>query len=119
MGHPPQNTIAAPYWPRAETGPARHLASPVVRGGHRRDAPGRDRRSSTHTVASVRATANEASAMRLTLVPPWKVTRYADMAGSVAVYRSRSRSRPNASNACRLDRPKLIRRPAIAILSTG
>ena len=52
----------------------RHLAGPAVRGGHRRDAPGRDRRSSTHTVANVRTTANEASAMRLAPVPPWKVS---------------------------------------------
>ena len=44
-------------------------------GGHRLDAPGADRRSNTHTVASVRTTANEASAMRLAAVPPWKVLR--------------------------------------------
>jgi hypothetical protein len=46
-----------------------------VRDRHRQDAPGADRRSNTHTVASVRITANEASAMRLAPVPPWKVSR--------------------------------------------
>ena len=59
-------------------GPARlfrRLAGPTVRCRHRLDALDRDRRSSTHTVASVRTTANEASAMRLAPVPPWKVSR--------------------------------------------
>ena len=62
----------------ADAGPARlcrRLAGPTVRCRHRLDALDRDRRSSTRTVASVRATANDASAMRLTPVPPLKVSR--------------------------------------------
>src|SRR4029079_1435517 len=49
-----------------------------LRRGHRRDAPGRDRRSSTHTVATVSAMANEASAMRLAPVQPRTVAPEAD-----------------------------------------
>jgi len=62
----------------ADAGPARRLhslAGPTVRCRYRLDALDRDRRSSTHTVASVRTTANDASAMRLTPVPPLKVSR--------------------------------------------
>jgi hypothetical protein len=50
------------------------FGSPRAEAGHRLDAPGADRRCSTHTVASVRTTVNEASARRLAPVPPWKVS---------------------------------------------
>jgi predicted helicase len=77
------SSVFKPVWDvihrRSQSGPARHpfrhLAGSTCGNGHRRDTPGADRQSSTRTVASVRTTANEASAMRHAPVPPWKVSR--------------------------------------------
>jgi hypothetical protein len=48
----------------------RRLDDLAAHGRHRREAPGRDRRCSIHAVASVSATADRASTIRLAPVPP-------------------------------------------------
>src|SRR5689334_8249805 len=83
MWHPPGNggtgKIVGPRVPRVvpllrvREGPRDDLAGRVALSRHRCDAPGADRRCRTHTVATVRMTANIASAIRLAAVPPLKV----------------------------------------------